>query len=306
MAFGCEQLGGYEWGDVDVAEVQSAIELALDRGVTLFDTADCYGRGLSERRLGKILAGRRDRALIATKFGVRFSDSGTVYYDASPEWAQRALESSLTRLETDRVDVLQLHYWDGRSSLDALFDRLEALRESGKIRCYGVTNYVPDAREIVDRPGLASVSLEYSLIHRLHERSALQLVAAGLTFLAYGSLGQGMLTGKYRPGDRFGSDDRRSRPAYRNFHGDQFVRNASIVEVVRAQADALGASPSQVALAWILNAIPRGVALVGIKRPAQLEEAVGALSLVLGRENIAALDSISVGSMTEAKRDAIS
>lgn len=297
IAFGCEQLGGYQWGDVDPGEVQEAIELALDRGINLFDTADCYGRGESERRLGRILGPRRDRARIATKFGVRFTDSGAVYYDASAEWARHALEASLERLGTDHVDLLQLHYWDGRSSLTALFDCLERLREQGKIRAYGTTNCYPDPSAAA-YPGLVSVSMEYSLVCRKHEAEARKLGSAGLTFIAYGSLGQGVLSGKYTE-PRFGSDDRRSRPAYRNFHGEQFARNTRILEVIRTHARAAGVTPSQIALAWILTMIPDSIALVGIKRPAQLEDAVSALSLHLEPDTLAALDEVSRASLSE-------
>jgi aryl-alcohol dehydrogenase-like predicted oxidoreductase len=175
-----------------------------------------------------------------------------------------------------------------------LFDHLERLRERQKIRWYGITNHVPENIVPCDYPGLVSASLEYSLVARAHERAAQQLTAAGLTFLAHGSLGQGILSGKYREGDRFGAGDRRSRPSYRNFHGERLVRNARIVEVVKSQARELGASPSQLALAWILHAIPRSVALVGIKRPAQLSDALGALRLDLPGELLHALDEASV------------
>ncbi len=293
IAFGCEQLGGYQWGNVDPGEVQQAIEAAVSSGVMLFDTADCYGKGESERRLGRMLAPHRDRAFIATKFGVRFTAAGDVFYDASVEWARTALEASLRRLGTEQIDLLQLHYWDGKSSLPALFDWLERAREQGKIRAYGVTNCVPDAIDAGAYPGLASLSLEYSLVCREHERAAQQCSRSGLTFIAYGSLGQGILSGKYRSGGQFGSDDRRSRPAYRNFHGARLQRNSAIVEVVAAQAAALGASPSQVALAWILHRIPRSVALVGIKRREQLQDALGAAQLSLSPEALATLEQAS-------------
>jgi aryl-alcohol dehydrogenase-like predicted oxidoreductase len=298
LAFGCEQLGGYQWGAVDPGEVAAAIELAIGQGVTLFDTADCYGRGESERRLGRVLAPHRERVILATKFGVRFSDSGSVWYDSSPQWAEKALDASLARLGTEAVDLLQMHYWDGVTPLQALFDRLERLRERQKIRWYGVTNHVPDNMVPGDYPGLVSASLECSLVERAHERAAQQITRAGLTFLAYGSLAQGMLSGKYRAGDRFGAGDRRSRPRYRNFHGERLARNSRIVEVLRSHARELSASPSQLAIAWVLHAIPESVALVGIKRAAQLSDALGALRLNLSGETLIALDEASAGAGT--------
>jgi len=293
LAFGCEQLGGYEWGTMDPSEITAAIELGIEHGVTLFDTADCYGRGASERRLGRVLAPHRDRVVLATKFGVRFSDSGSVWYDSSPGWAAQALDASLARLGTEMVDLLQMHYWDGITPLRTLFDSLERLRERQKIRWYGITNQVPQELVPAGYPGFVSASLEYSLVERVHERAARQIAAAGLTFLAYGSLGQGILSGKYREGDRFAADDRRSRLRYRNFHGERRARNSRIVEVVIKQAQRLGASATQVAIAWVLHTVAGSVALVGIKRAEQLRDALGALRLNLPDDALAELDAAS-------------
>lgn len=295
LAFGCEQLGGYEWGRVDPGEVIAAVELAVGEGITLFDTADCYGRGESERRLGEALARHRDATVIATKFGVRFSDTGSVFYDSSPQWAAAALDASLRRLRTDRVDLLQMHYWDGVSPIAALFETLERLRERGKIRWYGVTNHVPLGVAAADYPGLVSASLEYSLLERSQEEEARVLGAAGLTFLSHGTLGQGMLSGKYGAGARFEPGDRRARVRYRNFHGERLVRNARVVETLAAQARELGASPGQLAIAWVLCTLPGSVALVGIKRPDQLRDALGALDLQLPPATLAVLDRASAG-----------
>jgi len=294
LAFGCEQLGGYEWGVVDPAEIVAALELAIDSGVTLFDTADCYGRGESERRLGRALAPYRDRVILATKFGVRFTASGSIWYDSSPDWAEQALDESLMRLGTDVIDLLQMHYWDGVTPLTELFDRLEALRLRQKIRWYGISNHLPEGITKAHYPGFVSVSLEYSLVERAQERALRQFATAGVTFLAYGCLGQGILSGKYSESDRFGAEDRRSRPQYRNFHGERLVRNCRIVEVVKRQALALGVSASELAIAWVLNAVPDSVALVGIKNVKQLKDAIAALQLQLPTDVLRALDAASL------------
>lgn len=296
LAFGCEQLGGYQWGKVDPLEIAAAIELAIAEGVTLFDTADCYGRGESERRLGRALAPHRERVILATKFGVRFSGSGSVFYDSSPTWAERALDESLKRLGTEVVDLLQMHYWDGLTPLEELFDHLERLRARHKIRWYGISNCVPQGLKLEAYPGLVSASLEYSLVDRSEERAAQQLRAGGLTFLAYGCLGQGLLSGKYGPNDRFGTDDRRSDARYRNFHGQRLIRNYRIIEVLKAQAVGLGVTASQLAIAWVLHGLPECIALVGIKHRAQLNDALSALRLQLPRDIFAALDAVSAES----------
>jgi aryl-alcohol dehydrogenase-like predicted oxidoreductase len=293
IAFGCEQLGGYNWGAVDPREVAIAIELAIAQGVSLFDTADCYGRGDSEHRLGKLLAPHRDRVTIATKFGVRFTDSGSAWYDSSPQWAREALEGSLKRLGVEAVDLLQMHYWDGVTPLNALFDSLEELREQGKIRWYGITNHVEHSVTYSEYPGFVSASLEYSLVNRGRELAARQFAQDGLTFLAYGCLGQGILSGKYREDARFPGDDRRSNPKYRNFHGARLLRNSRIVDIVRAEAGRLGVPPSRLAITWVLRAIQGSVAVVGIKRADQLRDVLGALTLDLPAETISKLDEAS-------------
>lgn len=297
LAFGCEQLGGYEWGDVEPREILAAIEVAIEAGVTLFDTADCYGRGESERRLGAALAPYRERVILATKFGVRFSDTGGVWYDSSPRWAQAALEQSLRRLHTEQVDLLQMHYWDGVTALPELFECLEKLRGQSKIRWYGITNHEPLAGLQADYPGYVSASFEYSLVERSHEHAARRLAADGLTFLAYGSLGQGILSGKYRQGTRFPAGDRRARPHYRHFHGERFARNERIVDVLSEQARKLGAQPSQIAIAWVLRSLPHSAALVGFKHSQQLREALGALRLTLPPDTLAALAAVSAEAM---------
>ena len=294
LAFGCEQLGAYEWGEVDPAEVAAAVEVAIGQGITLFDTADCYGRGASERRLGRVLAAHRDKVIIATKFGVRFSDSGSVFHDSSPRWAEDALDASLRRLGTDRIDLLQMHYWDGVTPLETLFDALERLRERQKIRWYGITNHASLSVAAASYPGLVSASLEYSLVERAHEAAARTFADIGLTFLGYGTLGQGMLSGKYDGNARFGSGDRRARPRYRNFHGARLNRNTRIVTALKAYACELGTSPSQLAIAWVLDRLPGCITLVGIKRPAQLLDALGALRVQLPEAARAALDAVSL------------
>jgi len=298
LGFGCEQLGGYEWGAVNPARVAAAVEMALEHGITLFDTADCYGRGESERRLGRLLAPHRERVLIATKFGVRFSDAGTVWYDSSPQWIAQAVEESRRRLDTDVVDLLQMHYWDGITPVAAVFDALEALRVAGKIRWYGITNHIPHETLPTGYPGLVSASLEYSLVERRHEVAARAFAQMGLTFVSYGSLGQGILSGKYQATTRFAANDRRSRPQYRNFHGERLARNLRIVESLRQCAQQLGISMSQLAIGWILQQLPSGIALVGIKSPEQLQDLLGALTLRLPPQVTDLLEAMSATAET--------
>jgi myo-inositol catabolism protein IolS len=297
LAFGCEQLGGHEWGAIDVAAIEEAIRIAVTHGAILFDTADCYGLGESERRLGRALRGQRDRALIATKFGVRFSTDG-VFYDSRIEWIEQALHASLQRLDTEFIDLYQMHYWDGSTPLAQVFDHLEMQRERGKIRWYGLTNHVPHELNLSAYPGFVSVSLEYSLVNRKHEQLARALTLQDLTFISYGSLGQGMLSGKYAADHNFPGNDRRSRAAYANFHGDRKQRNLLTVHCLQKWAERIGASAPQIALAWIFQRLPGSVALLGIKQPRHISEGLAALSLALPTAAFEELDVVSSGSLS--------
>jgi aryl-alcohol dehydrogenase-like predicted oxidoreductase len=296
LGFGCDPMGGHAWGAVDAGEAARAIQEAVDSGVTLFDTADCYGLGESERLLGKALRGRRDKVVIASKFGVRVGAEGRAVYDNSPAWLDSALDASLGRLGTERIDLYQVHYWDGTTPIAATLDRLERKRADGKIGYYGVTNIDLAEHGIgAPPPGLVSFSFEYSLANRRHEQTIDRVLARQrMTFFSWGSLGQGVLTGKYSRDHKPGEGDRRSRPTYGNFHGATFEHNLDIVDALRACGRRNGGrSPSQVAMRWILDRFDDAVVLAGIKSRAQLAENLGATDWRLDRREFAALDRLS-------------
>jgi myo-inositol catabolism protein IolS len=141
-------MGGHGWGKVSEGDLVEAVHGALDHGVNFFDTADTYGLGKSEEILGSALKGRRQNAIIATKFGVRV-ENATTRYDNSPEWIDKAVCSSLQRLNTDYIDLYQIHYRDGKTPLDDVVFKLEELKEKGFIRYYGLCNiYQKDMPEI--------------------------------------------------------------------------------------------------------------------------------------------------------------
>ncbi|RKF12415.1 aldo/keto reductase [Roseovarius spongiae] len=298
LAFGCEPLGGFNWGDVDIPAIEAAVQDALDAADThapmLFDTADTYGPHLSEERLGRCLAGQRDRAVVASKFGVRLTD-GRAWYDTSPAYADRALDASLERLKMERLDLYQLHWPDTVTPLATSFAALERFREEGRIGAYGVSNVAPAdlASLAADFPGLSSFSLSYSLLDRDDEVEIAALCDAGLVFLPYGCLAQGLLSGKYGAGSVFGAGDRRASPKYRNFHGDRLQRNLRIVEALKSEATALAAPAPAVALAFVLAGFDRCIPLAGIKSGDQLNQCLGALDIALPDESLARLQKVS-------------
>lgn len=283
LGFGCCPMGGHGWGRVNDEELREAVAAALDLGVRLFDTSDVYGLGASEILLGQALRGRRDQAVIATKFGVRHENGGT-FRDTSPAWIRAAAESSLRRLEVDCIDLYQMHYWDGVTPLEAMVDALDGLRAAGKIRAYGVTNHDPRLFKQGATGGrLASFSYHYSLVHREHEELILRVQQqSDLLFLSWGSLGQGVLSGNYRSLAQLDPTDRRHREVYDNFHGEKFTAIQVLLEELKwIAADKGVPTVSQLALRWIVDRAPRAMPLVGIKRPAQIIDAAGILRFKL-------------------------
>jgi aryl-alcohol dehydrogenase-like predicted oxidoreductase len=296
LGFGCDQLGGHAWGRVDPAEVQRSVETAVDLGVTLFDTADCYGRGRSEIRLGQALGARRKDVAIATKFGVRLDRDGVASRDNSAVWFEKALAASLRRLRTDYIDLYQVHYWDGTTPWEEIFTRLERKREAGVIRWYGVTNELITAEMLPTRPmGCVSCSFEFSLANRSNQpRIESMRTQWELGFLSWGSLGQGVLSGKYASIDGLGQEDRRRRPVYANFRGDALVRNLGLVEQLRDRLFRYpGATTAQIAIRWILDRFDFSIALVGAKTRQQARENAGAVDLRLTESDIALLSRLT-------------
>ena len=287
IGFGCEALGGFNWGQVDIAAIEAAIANALtgarDSGqAVLFDTADTYGPHLSEIRLGRVLGGIGDEAVVATKFGVRLRD-GRAWYDTSIAWADEALDGSLRRLSRPHVDLYQLHWPDKITPLCTTIGALEKFREEGRILSYGVCNVPPsDLLPLVpDSPGLATFSLSYNLLCRADHSDIQALCNAGLVFLAYGCLAQGLLSGKYDVNTRFGKDDRRSNSKYVNFHGDKLRQNLRIVDRLKQQAERLSRPAATLALQFVLADLPNAVALAGIKSTDQWTQSLAALRTAL-------------------------
>ncbi len=259
---GCP-LGEYGWGQVSENDLLNAVAAAVDVGINIFDTADVYGLGKSEENLGKALKGKRQNAVIATKFGVRVGNEKT-FYDNSPNWVRTAAENSLKRLGTDYIDIYQLHYRDGATPISSVVETLEKLKSEGKIRYYGLSNiHKEDIEELKPYSGsFVSFQDEYSLACRKNENDIFDISnRLQLTPFTWGSLGHGVLTGKYDESTVFGEDDRRSRDIYVNFHGDKLKKNIEIVSVLKEIAQKQNVSVSSVAIRFILDYISDSVVL---------------------------------------------
>ena len=297
LCMGCCQLGQHGWGVVKEQDLICTVSCAVDSGINFFDTADTYGLGKSEETLAKALDDKRYGVIIATKFGVRV-ESGKTYYDNSPEWIETALAGSLRRLNRDYVDLYQIHYRDNVTPLDAIIDVLEKLKEKGLIRCYGFSN-ARDGDILGLKPyagKFASMQNEYSLACRDNE-SILTTVASELdvTPMTWGSLGQGILTGKYDKDVIFSDDDRRNRDVYINFHGEKLLKNLNIVEAMKPIAEKHRVSLSAVAVRFILDNLADSVILVGAKRSSQITDNIGAMNWTLEDYEINELCNVSEG-----------
>lgn len=291
---GCP-MGGYGWGEVKEEELIDAVHVALDNGVTIFDTADTYGLGQSERTLGKALGERRKDVIIADKFGVR-AGHGATFYDNSPEYIKKALELSLKNLKTDYIDLYQIHYRDKTTPFPVVIETLEELKREGKIRYYGISNaHEADYEEIKPFVGrIVSVQDEYSLACRKNEKELKTLSSDyNISPLTWGSLGQGILTGKYDASTLFKTDDRRSRDVYVNFHGAKLLQNLEIVEAMRPIAEAHNKPVSAVAVRFILDWIEDSVVLVGAKRPDQILGNIKGMDWKLSQDELIRLDEVS-------------
>lgn len=292
---GCP-MGGYGWGEVSEDSLIKAVHLAVDNGVNFFDNADTYGLGKSEETLGKALKGKRDKVVIATKFGVRVEE-GRTFYDNSPAWINHSIESSLKRLGTEYIDIYQIHYRDNKTAVEDVVDALEKLQQKGYVRYFGLSNiHRQDIAEFKPfRKKFVSFQDEYSLACRKNEADLFEIAKElQLTPLTWGSLGQGILTGKYDINSYFGPDDRRSRDTYVNFHGDKLKKNLEIVDYMREISEESGKSIASVAIRFVLDYITDSVVLAGIKNSQQLLSNIESMDWVLTENQIKDLLSISM------------
>ena len=292
---GCP-LGGYGWGDVSRQELINAVRVAVDNGINFFDTADTYGLGESERTLSEALGSDLYNAVITTKFGVRV-ENGKTFYDNSREYIFKAVEGSLKRLNRDYIDLYQVHYRDGKTPLSDVAESLEILKRQGKIRYYGLSNIhtedMEELKQFKENP-FVSFQDEYSLACRKNEKDMFCFRDEfNMTPFTWGSLGQGILSGKYDKNCKFEANDRRSREIYVNFHGEKLLKNLEIVEVLKEIANETGKSVSSVAIRWILDYLNDSVVIVGAKSPKQVLQNAESLSFELTDEQITRLENIS-------------
>ena len=299
---GCP-MGGFDWGETNQQDFIKAIHTALAEGVTFFDTADTYGLGQSERTLAKGLGKHRQEVVIQTKFGVRAGNGKTVI-DNSPAWIREALDHSLKRLNTDYIDLYVVHYWDQKTPPEEIVDELERQKAAGKIRYFGLSNIRPDELPqcVPYKEAFVTAQHEFSLCCRSREGEIRMMEAEmDTTPMTWGSLGQGMLTGKYDETIVFPDNDRRRRDVYVNFHGDKLRRNLRIVEILKRIAANHNVSCAAAAIRFIMDYLPTAIPITGVKSAEQMRDNLRSMDWHLLPEEILRLNNASLAGEEESE-----
>jgi aryl-alcohol dehydrogenase-like predicted oxidoreductase len=288
---------GYTGAGTNDAESIRTIHRALDLGVTLIDTAEIYGPFHSEELVGRAIKNRRDQVVVATKFGlVSHSGGGPGVVDSSPANVRAAVEGSLRRLGTDRIDLYYQHRVDPNTPIEDTIGAVAELVAEGKVRHIGLSEaWVDTIRRAHAVHPITALQSEYSLWTRDQEPEVLPLLRElGIGFVPYSPLGHGFLTGTIRSTDQFDSSDFRANNP--RFTGENFERNLRIADEVQVVATDAGATPAQVALAWLLTKGDDIAPIPGTKRVTRVEENVAADDVVLTADQIKRLDELTPAS----------
>jgi aryl-alcohol dehydrogenase-like predicted oxidoreductase len=296
IGLGCMGMSSV-YGAADDATSISVIHRAIDLGVTFLDTADIYGVGGNEELVGRAIKGRRDRVVLATKFGnvIRgsWADGKGYDIDGSPAYVKRAAEASLRRLGIDTIDLYYQHRVDPRTPIEETVSAMAELVKQGKVRWLGLSEAKPETirRAHAVHP-VAALQTEYSLWTRDPDHELLQLTQElGITFVAYSPLGRGFLTGALKsPDDLAPNDWRRLNP---RFQGHNFQKNLALVEELQAMAWNKGTTVAQLALAWLLTRGENVVPIPGSRRIERLEENAAAADVRLSDNELHRLEVIA-------------
>lgn len=295
LGFGAWGIGGSPfWTTEGDRASEKALLKAVDLGINFFDTAPVYGFGHSESLIGKTLKPHRDKVLYATKCGLRWEKEslGSIRKVATRQSIEEEVELSLKRLQTDVIDLYQVHWPDVETPQAETMQTLLRLQEQGKIRHIGVSNYsVPQMQECLEVGPIVSLQPEYSLLQRSIEKEIVPFCRQKeIGVVAYSPLASGVLTGKYGKDTKF--TDWRSKGIIGEFTGEAFERNVEKVERMKTVAEELGKTCAQVAVNWVIHQPAVATALIGVKNEKQMEENVKAAGWKLSDEAMSRLDSI--------------
>lgn len=294
LGLGCMTMSSiYAAGAADEAESIRTIRRALDLGIDFIDTADAYGGGANEELVGKALAGRREPAFVATKFGnLRKPDGTPGGVDGSPAYVRAACEASLRHLGMATIDLLYLHRVDPKVPIEETVGAMAELVSAGKVRYIGLSEAAPETVRRAHRVHpIAALQTEYSLWTRDVETDGVLDATRelGIAFVAYSPLGRGFLAGRFRSTEELGDGDSRRRQP--RFNGENLAANLKLADAVTTFAKKKGCSPAQLSLAWLLRndgVIP----IPGTKSVKHLEDNAGAVTVTLSDEEMREIDAM--------------
>jgi aryl-alcohol dehydrogenase-like predicted oxidoreductase len=296
IGLGCMGMSAAYGEPMETNEAVKLLHAALDRGVDHFDTAELYGFGANETLLGEAFHDRREKAFIATKFGPigNLAERTVRGVDGSEANMRRAIEQSLRLLRTDYVDLYYLHRKDPSRPIEETVEAMAKLVQEGKVKAIGLSEVNAETlRRAQAVHPIAAVQWEYSIFTRDVEAEVLPLCwDTGVTLVAYSPLGRGMLTGAFTRDRRPEGQDYRAVVSPR-FQGEAYEANLQLVEELGRVAEARGATPSQVALAWVLASKPNVVTIPGTTKLANLEANLKAADVTLTSEEMARLDGLA-------------
>ena len=295
LGFGCMGMSAGYGKAGDKKEMIALVCEAIDLGLNFFDTAEAYGPYTNEELVGEALQGRRDKVILASKFGFDLQNGGL---DSRPEHIKEAIEGSLRRLSTDYIDLYYQHRVDPKVPIEEVAHTINELKKEGKIRAFGMSEAEP---KFVERANaispVSALQNEYSLWTREAEKEAFGLCERlDIGFVSWGTMGQGFFSGKVQTNEKFGADDFRSM--FHRFTPEALKANQVLLDFIRELADSKKATPAQIALAWALAQKPFIVPIVGINKSEHLKENLGALELSFSNEELAEikkrLESITI------------
>lgn len=295
IALGTWAIGGSSWGGTDDKQSIATVQSAIDRGITCVDTAPVYGCGHSEELVGKALkeGGRREKTVIASKCGLNWKPDGTVFRDASPARLTQEIEDSLRRLQTDYIDIYQLHWPDSTVPIEETAETLLKIRDSGKVRAIGVSNF--NAEQIKAFEKICPITTHqppYNLFERDIEKELLPtLIEQNIGTLTYGALCRGLLSGKIDRNRTFNGDDlRNSDPKFQPPRFEQYLNAVKeLDDFARTHYDR---TVLHLALRWLLDQQGVSIALWGARRPDQLDPANEVMGWSLDKEAQAEINRI--------------
>jgi aryl-alcohol dehydrogenase-like predicted oxidoreductase len=304
IGLGCMSMSGI-YGKGDDAESIAVIHRALDLGVNFLDSSDMYGWGHNEELLGQAIKGRRDKVVLATKFGNIRKPDGTMGVNGKPEHVLQACDASLKRLGVDVIDLYYQHRVDPSVPIEDTVGAMAKLVQQGKVRFLGLSEAAPATvrRAHAVRP-ITALQTEFSLLYRTEAEETLPVLRElGIPFVAYSPLGRSLLTGRIRNVDDIPQDDRRR--AHPRFQGENLTKNLELVRKIEAIANEKRCTPAQLALAWLLARGQDIVPIPGTKRRERLEENVGAVDVKLSAEDVTRISAaVPVGAAAGLRYDA--